>query len=324
MTRFAAIHRDVRCGAVAAGLFLAAGVEAQQASSSSRSNHGDSTQWRGTLHTPDGRTLAITADVVGAAERVQLTINAPGPGGRIERFPTRNVDFTGRTLRFVFEPRGPVQCELGIAKDGGYEGPCRNDSGPEGTIVLQPRVSGMLLPAHEVALALSAAPAHIAQSADVYVLAATGYIRVRQGTNGFACLIERPRPPDIWPVCFDPEGVRSIMPVAVLRGRLRSTGATEAAIADSVAEGFRSGTFRAASRTGVAYMLSPHGRSLNASNGQIIELGPHLMFYAPYVQRADVGFSTSDTGVGSITIQSPGTPHAYITVRLMDGTCVRP
>lgn len=43
----------------------------------------------------------------------------------------------------------------------------------------------------EVALAVSAAPAHVSAAATVLVLRRDGYHPVRQGTNGFTCLVER-------------------------------------------------------------------------------------------------------------------------------------
>ena len=43
----------------------------------------------------------------------------------------------------------------------------------------------------QIALALSAAPTEVSSKAAVYVLGPKGYEKVREGTNGFSCLIER-------------------------------------------------------------------------------------------------------------------------------------
>jgi hypothetical protein len=46
----------------------------------------------------------------------------------------------------------------------------------------------------EMAVALSAAPEHLQGGASVYVLKQTGFALVRQGTNGFSCIVNRDHP----------------------------------------------------------------------------------------------------------------------------------
>ena len=43
----------------------------------------------------------------------------------------------------------------------------------------------------QIDLALSAAPTEVSSKAAVYILGPKGYEKVREGTNGFSCLIER-------------------------------------------------------------------------------------------------------------------------------------
>ena len=43
----------------------------------------------------------------------------------------------------------------------------------------------------EIEMALSAAPEHLRKDAAVYVLQRGGYVKAREGSNGFTCLVER-------------------------------------------------------------------------------------------------------------------------------------
>src|SRR5882672_5073239 len=108
----------------------------------------------------------------------------------------------------------------------------------------------------EIELALNAAPKHLREGAAVLVLDSTGYVKAREGTNAFTCVVSR-RGGDVFPVCWDAEGARSLLPVEIDDARLRLGGSTIADIERAVADGFKSGRYKAPSRTGVAYMLSP-------------------------------------------------------------------
>ena len=46
----------------------------------------------------------------------------------------------------------------------------------------------------EVALALSAAPEHLRRGAAVYALEQNGFVKVRDGSNGFTCIVNRDHP----------------------------------------------------------------------------------------------------------------------------------
>jgi len=51
------------------------------------------------------------------------------------------------------------------------------------------------LPSEErIKLAESAAPPEISGKATVYLLERTGYVKVREGTNGFSCFVDRQNP----------------------------------------------------------------------------------------------------------------------------------
>src|SRR5438105_2220989 len=64
----------------------------------------------------------------------------------------------------------------------------------------------------EIELALSAAPPHLRDGAAVWVLEPRGYVKARDGRNAFSCIVSR-RGGDLFPVCWDAEGARALMPI---------------------------------------------------------------------------------------------------------------
>jgi hypothetical protein len=141
----------------------------------------------------------------------------------------------------------------------------------------------------EIELALNAAPKHLRDGAAVLVLDSTGYVTAREGTNAFTCLVSR-RGGDVFPVCWDAEGARSLLPVDLDAAKLRLSGSTNAEIDRAVTEGFKKGRYRAPSRAGIAYMLSPLRYRID-EKGHVTRSNPnpHIMFYGPNLTDADVG-----------------------------------
>jgi hypothetical protein len=167
-----------------------------------------------------------------------------------------------------------------------------------------------------MALALSAAPPAVAQRAAVYVFERGGFVKARDGDNGFTCLVERAGRASLFPICYDAEGSATILPVSLRSAELMAQGQKDAEIQREIAEGFRSGIFRAPSRAGVAYMLSRDGRFEDAS-GRVTGWDPHVMFYAPYLRNDDVGAVEEGSYVRRLpTIAGAGEPHAYIIVNV--------
>ena len=93
-------------------------------------------------------------------------------------------------------------------------------------------------PKAEIALAKSAAPASIADNAEVMVLERQGYKTAVAGTNGFLCIVERSwtagfGDPGFWnpkirgPICFNPPAVRTYLPMTIARTRLALAGKSE-------------------------------------------------------------------------------------------------
>ena len=81
-----------------------------------------------------------------------------------------------------------------------------------------------LLPrALEIELALSAAPKHLRDDATVWALDKSGYAIAKKGGNAFTCVVSR-RTGDLFPVCWDAEGTRSLLPLDFEDARLRLSG----------------------------------------------------------------------------------------------------
>jgi hypothetical protein len=100
----------------------------------------------------------------------------------------------------------------------------------------------------QIELASSAAPTEVSSKATVYILGSKGYEKIREGTNGFSCLIERSfvetTQTSSAPACFDAEGSRTIMLAYLRREELRAQGKSEAEIKDDIAQGYKDGRFK--------------------------------------------------------------------------------
>ncbi len=152
--------------------------------------------------------------------------------------------------------------------------------------------------------ALSALPPHLRKEATVYLLdPAKGYYIVQKGTNGFVCFITRTewewgefRNDLTMPISFDAAGTKAIFPVYQAVAAMRASGKfTARQIKDIVIDRIRKGIYKAPSRPGISYMLAPvmRGYPGDPTNNKIMTMSmPHYMFYAPYMNNADIGGDT--------------------------------
>jgi hypothetical protein len=165
----------------------------------------------------------------------------------------------------------------------------------------------LLLPRDlEIRLAVNALPKDLRDGAGVLVLAPGGYVEARHGTNPFTCIVSR-RGGNFYPVCFDQEGARTILPAFADDAVMRLKGLKEDEIERQIASGFESGRYRPPAHPGVAYMLSPATYML--SSGKLTRTPPHTMFYAPFLTSADIGGVPGKTAF----VDRPG-PHGMIIV----------
>ena len=167
----------------------------------------------------------------------------------------------------------------------------------------------------EIALALSAAPEHLRNNAGVYVLKRNGFVKVRDSTNGFTCIVNRDHPLDQKPVCFDAEGTATILPKILRVGELLIQGKSMSEINADIAQGFRTGKYISPRRPGVAYMLSGDIHNYNAETGKVESFPPHVMFYAPNLTNADLGVTPEALAKNpSLPFVAYQGPHGFIIV----------
>jgi hypothetical protein len=185
--------------------------------------------------------------------------------------------------------------------------------------VAQPaRTAGSELPPilerqREIALALSACPSSVAGKAAVWALERSGYVKVRDGQNGFTAIVQRTLPTSVEPRCMDAEGTRTHLPRTLKVAELRAQGKGHEEIKRFVAEAFAKGVFRPPARPGVDYMLSTENLvPIDEEKGIVAPFPPHVMFYAPYLTNADLGSDGNPEGPAFVVEE--GTPHALIIV----------
>ena len=141
------------------------------------------------------------------------------------------------------------------------------------------------LPAsQEIALARSAAPASVADSASVYVFTDTGYVLAARGTNGAACYVSRSWPTSIEPHCFDSEGAATILPMHMREVELLHRGMTPADAEREIGAGISSGRFRLPRRPAVSYMMSAAQELISDDGKAAGRWKPHVMIYYPFLE----------------------------------------
>ena len=148
----------------------------------------------------------------------------------------------------------------------------------------------------EIALAKSAPPPAVADSATVMVLTRHGYETAIQGTNGFVCAVERGWMsqydfPQFWnprmrgPLCYNPPAVRSIMPYTIRRTELVLAGRAKTEMAAAIADAIEHHTLPALEAGAMTYMMSKQGYLNDDAHNWV----PHLMFYFPRAAAANWG-----------------------------------
>lgn len=162
-----------------------------------------------------------------------------------------------------------------------------------------------------IKLAEGAAPPEVSGKATVFLLERSGYVKVREGTNGFSCFVDRQTPWNSEPTCFDAEGTATTLPTRLLTEAERAKGKSEEQIKTELDEGYKSGRFKAPTKPGIVYMMSDRVFILVSGN-QIVHVPPHLMFYAPYATDKDIGSPSPAANMPHLI--RAGQPDAYIIV----------
>ena len=182
--------------------------------------------------------------------------------------------------------------------------------------------------AEEIALAVTAAPAELSNNAAVVTVRDGKVITIREGTNGSTCMVARDsHAGSLYPICFNPEGTRTVLKRELMQVRLRTLGVAEDSIDRAVASAYKRGELEAPREIALAYMMSPKQilfSSAEASGRRVGAWHPHLMFYVPGATPAKFGLADGGTGE-PIQVGSPGTPQAEVIIKVQkwaDGTPV--
>jgi hypothetical protein len=170
----------------------------------------------------------------------------------------------------------------------------------------------------EIALALSACPPGLAEKAAVYVLGASGYIKVRESGNGFTAIVQHSVPSAQEPQCMDQEGARTFLQRMLLVAELRAQGKSREEIHRAVAEALAKGALQPPHRPGVDYMLSTQNQVPN-EKGIVTQFPPHVMFYGTHLTNADIGVDKETLGadgnpMGVAFVAGEGSPFALVIV----------
>jgi hypothetical protein len=161
--------------------------------------------------------------------------------------------------------------------------------------------------AAEIALARTAAPPSVSADAEVLVLGPHGYVPAAPGKNGFVCLVERAwfsglADDGFWnpklraPVCFNPEGARSVLPSFRTRTAWVLQGRSQAEIRARTRRQMTAGHFPAPASGTMSFMMSKDGYLGDDAGGP---WHPHVMFFMPPMPTTDWGADLPGTRIYS-------------------------
>src|SRR6185503_17234104 len=121
-----------------------------------------------------------------------------------------------------------------------------------------PVIPRALPDSEEIVLAVSAAPDEVSSRADVFTLRGTKFEKIRAGSNGVACMVARDlHEGSAYPICFDREAARTVMPREMREVSLRAEGKSEAEVRKIVQAEVKSGKLPVPKKAALAYMMSP-------------------------------------------------------------------
>ena len=175
--------------------------------------------------------------------------------------------------------------------------------------------------AEEIGLAKSAAPASIADHANVLVLGAHGYETVVKGTNGFVCFVGRSwdlsfTDPEFWnpkirtPQCDNAVSARTVRPRYLTRTERVLAGASKAEMQKREAAEWAAGTLTAPAPGAMCYMLSKRGYIKDGTG----PWHPHVMFFAPRTDDAAWGANLPGSPVAADSTSYERTTIFFVIV----------
>jgi hypothetical protein len=152
----------------------------------------------------------------------------------------------------------------------------------------------------EIALARSAAPEAISRDATILVLGRHGYETAVEGKNGFVCAVERgwmgpfngEDAANFWnpklrgPLCFNPPGARSVLPLTYKRTEMILAGKSKAQVIDALKAAYEKKELPPLEPGAMSYMMSKDQYLTDAGDHRWMA---HLMFYTPLMDGATWG-----------------------------------
>ena len=142
--------------------------------------------------------------------------------------------------------------------------------------------------ADEIELARSAAPASIADAAEVLVLAQDGYTTAVKGSNGFVCIVERSwakttDDPEFWnpkmraPICLNASAAKTHLPNVQMRTKLVLAGKSRMEIAQAIKSAMDKKELPALGPDAMCYMMSKQ----QYLSDEDTHWHPHMMWFVP-------------------------------------------
>jgi hypothetical protein len=176
----------------------------------------------------------------------------------------------------------------------------------------------------EIALARSAAPPAVGDSAEIWVLADRGYEKAVAGTNGYGCIVQRGTGgQSLMPRCDDANGVETLYPVYQMLETMRNGGRTYGEFRRALVDAYASGRLVAPKHGGFSYMYSGDA-FFTTSTGQRVEFTPHVMVYWPNCSTSLLGMSKSEQMRGTgLNFVDYGTPECTLIINTPPGTVRR-
>ncbi len=158
----------------------------------------------------------------------------------------------------------------------------------------------------EVALARTAGPTSLSAGAAVYVLRDGEFVKVRDGSSGWACMVSRDTKADgVFPMCFDPEATRTLMAVEMMRTKLRTRGLSNTAVEHEVEAAYNRGTLHYPEKPAMVYMMSSKQVLMSYQGDKVQRVGawhPHVMIYLPHASAGQFALGADD---GSSPVSAP-------------------
>jgi hypothetical protein len=142
--------------------------------------------------------------------------------------------------------------------------------------------------ASEVALARSAAPASVADGAEVLVLRRDGYRAAAKGGNGFTCLVMRSwakttDDPEFWnpkvkaPICVNAPAAKTYLPLVLMKTNLVLAGKSRLEIMHALKSALDGKDIAALEPDAMCYMMSSH----QYLSDDDMAWHPHMMWFVP-------------------------------------------